>query len=383
MLMKNWRSLVAKDNAKVKHKPVVPFDYGTLRQDAATFYVNNKIFEGFKNIKITRNLLAISGSFSVTTADKWRVGQANFEILPEDRVHCHLGKHAIFEGWVDKLNLAITEASRNITIQGRDRTGDLVTCSITNAAEFNNLDFAGIAAELCKPFNIKVLVQADVGAKFPKFSVRQGETVFEALERAAKERQLLLLSSTHGNLIITKKGSKRAVSALVEGVNCRVSTAGFDHSERFSEYIVKGQSTGLLGTPKDATQNKGAAIDNGVKRYRPTVIIAENAVDNDGAQSRAEWESSYRAAKSSAVSVVVVGWSQEDGSLWDVNMLVQLDARSVGVKSQMLIEKVIFEQANDGGRTVELSLIRPDALDFKKEIKKEDDILSSLGWKES
>ena len=367
------------DTPKVNHKAAVPFDYGTLQKDAVTFYVNNKVFEGFKNVKIARNLTSLTGTFSITVTDKWKVDQEDFEIKPGDRIHCHLGKAALFEGYVDKLSLSLSATSRNITIQGRDKTQDLVDCSITNASEFNDLDFTGIANSLCKPFGIKVLPQVDVGAKFPKFSVRQGETIFEALERAAKERQLLLLSSTHGNLVVQKKGLTRASTELIEGVNVLSAGVSFDNTQRFSEYTIKGQSTGLLGSPADATKNKGTAKDNGITRFRPTIIIAENAVDNDGAQKRAEWESTFRAAKASQVSVTVIGWKQKDGSIWAANQLVQIDIKSIGIKSQMLIQRVKFDQSTNGRKT-ELELIRKDAFEFKQEIEKKDDILDQLGW---
>lgn len=372
---------MATDDPKVKHRAYVPFDYGTLRQDAATFYVNNKVFEGFKNIKIARNLTSLTGTFDITLTDKWKVEQEDFEIKPGDRIHCHLGKTALFEGYIDKLNISFNATSRNITIQGRDKTQDIVDCSIVSASDFNDLDFNGIATELLKGFNIKVIPEVDVGPKFAKFSIRQGETIFEALDRAAKERQLILLSSTHGNLLINKRGNSIAKTELIEGVNVLAAAVSFDNTQRFSDYIVKGQSTGLIGSPKDATQNKGTSKDSGVTRYRPTVLISENAVDNDGAQKRSEFEASFRAAKAMQVNVSVVGWNQKDGSLWGVNQLVQVDIRSIGIKQQLLIQRVKFDQSENGRRT-ELELIRPDAFEFKKEIKKESDPLDLLGWDE-
>lgn len=370
---------MASDNPKVSHRPLKPFDYGTLREDAATFYVNNKVYEGFKNIRIARNLTSLTGTFEITLTDKWEIDQEDFELKPGDRIHCHLGKQALYEGYIDKLTISLQPKSRNITIGGRDKTADLVDCSIIGNNEYNNLTFTELATKLCEPFGIKVLPQVDVGKKFAKFTVRQGETIFEALERAAKERQLLLLSSTHGNLIIDRKGNTRASSEIIEGTNLISASVEFDNMERFSEYHVKGQTTGLIGTEKDASQNKGVAYDKGIKRYRPTLIIAENSVDNDGAQKRAEFESTFRAAKASRVSAVVQGWKQRDGKLWATNQTVHIDSRSLGLKQDMLINRVKFDQS-DNGRRVELELIRRDAFEFKTEIKEEDDPLDGLGW---
>lgn len=367
------------DNPNIRHRPIVPFDYGTLQKDAVTFYVNNQVFDGFKNVKIARNLMSLTGTFSIVVTDKWRVDQEDFEIKPGDRIHCHLGRTALFEGWVDKLTISISESSRNITIEGRDKTQDIADCSIISSSEFNNLDFTGIATELLKKFPIKVLPEVSVGAPFKKFSVRQGETIFEALDRAAKERQLILLSSTHGNLIIQKRGIERSSTELVEGENVLAASVSFDNTQRFSNYIIKGQSTGLVGNPKDQTQNKGEATDSGITRFRPTIIIAENAVDNDGAQKRAEFESTFRLAKGMKINVTLQGWKQKDESLYKVNQLIQIDIRSIGVKQRLLVNRVKFDQSENGRRT-ELELIRPDAFEFKPAIKKEDDPLDNLGW---
>lgn len=370
---------MSSDTPKVRHRATKPFDKSTLIEDAATFYVNNKVYEGFKNIRISRNLLSLTGSFEITLTDKWRVDKEDFGIKSGDRIHCHLGKNPLFEGYVDKITASLAQSSRNLTISGRDKTADLVDCSIIGPAEYNNLDFIGIAKTLLEPFGLKVLSNVDVGSKFNKFTIRQGETVFEALERAAKERELLLMSTTHGNLLIDKKGSTRASSELIEGVNILGAGSDLDNSERFSEYHVKGQQSGLVGDPSDATESEGKSTDTGITRYRPTLIIAENSVDADGAQKRAQWESTFRAANATKVSVTTQGWRQKDGSLWSTNQIVHVDCRSIGIKADMLISRVKFDQSSNGRRT-ELELIRKDAFEFKKEIKKEDDPLDGLGW---
>jgi len=367
------------DDPKIRHNPTVPFDYGTLIEDAATFYVNNKVYEGFTNISLTRNMLSLTGTFEITLVDKWRAEKADFEIKPGDRIHCHLGKLPLFEGWVDRFSISLSTSSRNISLSGRDRTSDLIDCSIQGNSEYNDLDFLGIATELLRPFNLKAISSVDVGKAFSKFTIRQGETIFEALERAAKERQLLLMSTTHGNLLIDKKGSQRAAGELIEGVNVLSANATFDNAERFSEYTVKGQTPGILGGTDDATKGQGKSFDKGIKRFRPIIVLAENAVDKDAAQKRAEFESSYRAANGTKVSVTVQGWRQKDGSLWQANQIIHVDVRSIGLKSDMLVSSVTFTQS-ENGRTSAFELIRPDAFEFKTEIKAEDDPLSSIGW---
>jgi len=368
------------DSPKIKHRSSIPFDRGTLIEDAVTFYVNNKVFEGFKNVNLSRNLMSLTGTFEISVLDKWSIEAQDFEILPGDRIHCHLGKIALFEGYVDTFTANLISGSRNLTITGRDRTSDLVDCSHDGASEFNNLDFEGLAKEMLKPFGLKVIKDSalSVGEKFSKFTIKQGETVFEALNRAAKERQLILLSSTHGNLLIEKRGVKRAASELKEGVNILSIGATFDNTERFSVYKVKGQQAGILGSPTDTNASLGEATDEGITRFRPNIVLAENAVNNDGAQKRAEFEAGLRVAKGLKVTISVKGWRQEDGSLWAINQLVQVESPSVGIKSQMLVQSVKYTKTT-AGRKTDIELIRKDSLEFKKTTKKKDDLLQKLG----
>lgn len=369
------------DTPLVKHRAILPFDYGTLRKDAATFYSNNKLFEGFKNVGVKKSMTQLAGTFQITFTDKWQAQNENFELLPGSRIHCHLGKQALFEGYVDTYGINLTPGSRNLTIGGRDRTADLVDCSHIGASDFNDLGIKEIAEQLCAPFGIKVLNPdgVDLGSKFSKFTIRQGEKVFEALNRAAKQREIILLTSTHGNLILTKRANKRAGTELVEGVNMTLTGANFDNTERFRDYTVKGQQPGVLADVNLASASKASARDLGIKRYRPIIIINDNSSDVDACQKKANHENSFRSAKGFRISVSVLGWKKEDGNLWDINELVPVQARSIGINETLLIKDVNYV-ISENGRTCDLDLVRKDAFLFEEEKSEESDPLERVGW---
>lgn len=369
------------DNPLVIHKSSPVFDKGTLIDDVPTFYINNAIYQGFKNIRLKRSMQELCGSFDIVLTDKWKVDQEDFKIKPGDRIHCHLGKHPLFEGYVDDFNLSFNSTSRNLSISGRDRVADIIDCSVSGPSEYNNIDLAEIAIELIKPFGLKLIKIADVGSKFDKVTIKPGESVFEVLDRLAKQRKVLLTSSTHGNLVLDKKSSSRSSSSLKEGVNILNGSASFNNSQRYSSYTVKGQSSGLLGDAEDSTSSKASSTDNGITRFRPLIIVSETSVDNNGAQDRANFESSFRAANAAKVNITVQGWTQEDGTLWSTNKLIKVSAGSIGIYGEMLISGVKFELGQNGTLT-ELELIRPDAFEFKIDHKKEDDPLDNLGWDE-
>jgi prophage tail gpP-like protein len=359
--------------------PPVISDNGTTEDDAAVFYVNNQIYEGFKDIRLSRSLTSLTGSFEIVLVDKWMVEKADFDMKPGLRIACKIGKKSVYTGYIDKLNISLSSSSRNITISGRDKTGDLVDCSHVGRNEFNNMRLEAIAKELVKPFGIDVIIFASTGEPFTKFTITQGDSVFQALEKLAKQRNLLLTSSPEGNLVFEKKGIIRSSTELIEGVNIKSAGISLDNTERFSQYHVKSQAIGIIGNAQDASQAKGTASDEGIDRYRPIVILNESQGDGKTAQQRAEWEASLRSAKACNVSVVVVGWTQRLGELWATNQVVHIDCPSIGVKQDMLISKVNFE-LSENGKITELELIRPDAFEFKAKIKKEKDPLDLLGW---
>lgn len=368
------------DAPKVRHRAPNVFDYSTLIEDAATFYVNNKLYEGWKNVRVTRTMDSISGSFSLTLLDKFTIDQTAWELTPGRRAHMHLGKNAVFEGYIDNMDVSFSANTKNVTLQGRDRTADLVDCSVTGESEYQALTLDQIATKLCEPFGVKVLNLTDVGNPFESISVKPSEKVFDLLTRLARQRGVILYSSTHGNLIINKRATTRAQTELVQGVNILEASANYTNTDRFSEYTVKAQNDGTIGSKsEDATEGEGTATDAGVGRFRPIVMISEAAGDSASAKSRAQWEATFRAAKSATIKVKVQGWREKTGELWDVNKLVFLDSPKIGIKDQLLISKVTFSQSESRARVCDLELVRKDSYEKVDVVSKDNDLFANLG----
>lgn len=343
--------------------------------DAATLFVGKTVFEGWEDIKITRELNSVASDFQLQVVDKWRPDQEPWRIVPGELCHVHLGKQSVITGFVDKVEASVNKTSRSITVTGRSKTADLVDCSVVGPGQFTNLSILDIAKTVCEPFGISVQLNADAGASFPSIVLQQGETAFALLDRLARERKLLMYPSHEGNLIISGAGTLRASNEIRQGVNYLSGRSTIDYSNRHSRYIVKGQGLGFLGSPEQATSPQGEATDSGITRYRPLILMAENATNGESSGDRATYEANMRAAKALTAEVQVQGWFQSDGKLWDVNQLVFVDAGFLGIRRRMLIQKVVFNK-NNGGTTTDISLIREDAYSFKKNVKKED----PLGW---
>jgi prophage tail gpP-like protein len=230
-----------------------------------------------------------------------------------------------------------------------------------------------LAGVLAEPFGITVskLPGADMGAPFPSFKLEQGETAFEALDRALKQRELLACSSSDGGIFILESGAFTSDTALVQGGNILSASADFDLTDRFSHYLVQGQQPGsdeLYGL--EACAVSGQARDAAMLRYRPYIVRAENRVDAGSARQRAAWEAAVRAARSVAVSVTLAGFRQDSGEYWQENTLVDVHIPYLYLDQQLLISKVAFRQDARSGSITTLELRDPAS--FAPEPKKQD-----------
>jgi len=260
--------------------------------------VNNMRFEGWKSIEVTRSMADLCGSFNLSVTDKWR-GTTKL-IKAGDSCKLYIDSDQIMNGYVNAIYPGITAGSHTITVIGRDKGGDLVDCSVADkSGQWRGLKLEALISELCKPFGIKVRANVDTGSTVNAadlFKSNKGITVFEAIKRVCSLNGCLAYSDNDGNLLITRAGSEKANTAIIEGRNILEANANFDDANRYSHYIVVGQQSGgdhfitVSSQPSPITQPKAIVIDENVTRYRPLVIIADGQADTAKCQQRAKWK---------------------------------------------------------------------------------------------
>lgn len=343
--------------------------------------VGGMLYGGWTSVSVTRSIETIAGQFDISLTERWGGQAVSWPIRPGDECELRIHGVTVIAGYVDTAEPSVSESSHSIRVSGRDKTGDLVDCAaVHKPAEWRNLTVDQIAAILAKPFGVAVLLETAPGAPIPVFKLEPGETAFKAIERACKFRGVLPIQA-RGALVLTHAGKASASTPLVLGGNLKDVRASYDYSERFSEYVVKGQRAGSDADYGAATAAVEANVyDPGIKRYRPFIKVADGQVTPTIAKRQADWERQVRAARSTKVSCVVAGWRQQDGALWDINQRVRVEAAPVGVTGELLISAVGYT-LDDSGEVTKLDLMRaeaflpePDAkLDGKKSRKNKKD----------
>lgn len=102
--------------------------------------------------------------------------------------------------------------------------------------------------------------------------------------------------------------------------------------------------------------------DEAVTRYRPMLIKAENSADSGTARQRAAWEKTVRAGRSVTARVVVQGFrqlgvgSEQQGPLWEINSMTEVDIPYLRLQQRLLISKVVFKRSIQSGSITELEL---------------------------
>jgi len=334
---------------------------------------DGSIYGGWKTARIPFGIEQIANSFELEVTDRW-VGQDNprpirvgaaCEVLIDGEV--------VITGYVDDNSPEFDASKHSISIAGRDKAGDLVDCSaIHKTGQWANASLDKIVRDICAPFGIKVMIDAPVGDKFSTFSIQEGESAHECIDRACRMRAVMPISDGKGNLVITRAKNGAPVAELIQGVNILYARGDFSMRERFSTYYIKGQDRGSddnLDAPETHTQVSATATDTYVNRHRPLIVIAEDKGAHATLKQRAEWERNVRRGRSARATVRVNGWRNGSGALWRANTLVHLKSPYLGADVDLLIVGGTYIKDESQGEVTELSLVGREAFDLVTGVK--------------
>lgn len=335
--------------------------------------VDGQIYGGWKRATITTGIEQIASAFELGVTDRW-VGQDNpYPIRPGASCQLLLDGELVITGYVDENQPSFDASSHEIRISGRDKTGDLVDCSaIHKTGQWANAKLDKIVRDICKPFAIMVIVDADIGAAFSTFSLQEGETAHECIDRACRMRAVMPVSDNLGNLVLTRAKNGKPVADLVQGENILSASGDFSMRERYSQYLIKGQDRGSddnADAPETHTQVSATVTDEFVKRYRPIIVLAEDKGVHATYKQRAEWERNVRRGRAARATVRVTDWRNTAGTLWKSNTIVHVRAPYLNADVDLLVVGVTYILDESQGMIAELSLVGREAFDLLAGIK--------------
>lgn len=334
-----------------------------------TLQVGGERYEGWTEISVRLSMETLAGDFQLTLTTLEAADAALVPVQPGEACTVAIDGEVVITGYVDDVSPSYDDREHSITVQGRDRAGDLVDCSVVDKPRtWSGVKLERIAQDIAKPFGITVRAATDTGAAFAAFSIQEGETGHEAIERACRMRGVLAVSDGQGGIDLVRTGTARVTESLVEGINILAAEAQHSMRDRHDRYLVKGQTQGTDDAYGEvAAQPTEAATDPGVTRYRPLLVVAEDQADIASCKQRALWEAAVRSGRAFRADIGYRGWRHADG-LWRPNRLVKLVSPSLGVATELVIAEVCFSLDDEGTKS-RITVTRPDA--FRPEPLKE------------
>ncbi|MDA0148860.1 phage baseplate assembly protein [Vibrio sp. LaRot3] len=327
--------------------------------------VRNQSVEGWKKVNVRRSLKSVVGEVRLSVTKEWNEARKIIMTKGEPIV-IEIGNECVATGYISEFIPSYDAKEVRYELICHDKTIDLVECSLIHSTgQWNNATLTQLANDVCKPFGIDVVVEANVGAAFDVVRIEHGETVFAFLDRLARQRGVLLTSNAYGNLVITTASTKKLGITLETGKNIRAARGRFSMRERYSDVTVKGDSdTGeftLAKTGYQAVTEK----DVTVPRYRPLIVMLEEPFTAAGASRRGQWHIKHAEAKSNSSEITVTGWRMGEafnGRLWPMNELVKVIDPIQDINDELLIAGFDLEEG-DSGRITVLTVMPPKALE--------------------
>lgn len=324
--------------------------------DLVTLTVNDQEHGGWKSVRIEAGVERQARSFEVGLTDRWP-GQSGpvRRIRPGDAVEVMIGSELVCTGYVDATPVNYDGHGYTLMIRGRSKTADLVDCSADNpGGQWRGRSAEDIATELAGRHGVDVVNETATGAVIQEHQIQQGETAWESLDRIARVRQVLMTDDEQGRVVIASPGSGGSAATRLElGVNILSASAGFDFSEVYTNYQVKGQRSGsdeAFGTVVAA--GAGGATDTSLKRRRVLIVRQSGQADSTTCAARAGYEQQVRSAKAAEIRYTVNGWRQiPNGPLWKPNQSVLVVDPVMEVNGELLVSEVIFTLDEQGQRT--------------------------------
>lgn len=337
--------------------------------------VDGEEFAGWTQIQVVRSLDSLADSFDLQLVTRGSSRPPPANLAEGDECKVLYGAETLIHGWIDEVSEPYSAASSSLSVVGRSRAGDLVDCSAVHRP-WRGASILKIASDLCDPFGIAVSSDVSDLPEEKYFKLSQGETVFAALDRLARDHGMRVVSRSDGSVLFTRTGLLRFPHVVIEnGVN--VVTGNFRRSaaERYSDYIFKCQLAASDAVNATDASPKYEVNDAGVTRFRPLVIERDTQRGKKALQEAAEWERNTRAGKARELSYEVLNpddpslsWENAEG-LWEPNTIVTVRDPYYEIEGEFLVVEVRFTLTSGGTRT-SLRLCPPEAYEPKKPPKK-------------
>lgn len=287
-------------------------------------------------------------------------------------------------GYIEEIPINYDSDNMNIEVRGRDKTCDLVDCTLENGLKKKDTTLLNWAHDICSIFKINLhsdrTATKAVQIPIEECSADIGQTAMDAIMKYAVGLGVMAISLGDGKLTLTKGAPNVVPSILAPEL---VLSASFNQSvaDRYSKYIVAGMGQGKdeKGDIIEYISTRTIINDIAIKRNRPYIILLDFDADSDTTLARAVFEKNYRIGQSKSVEYVVEGWTKPTTqTVWRINEIVIVNDVNFQIFRPLLISEVEFRYDEGSGFTTRLLLVHPSTYAANSDIEQFNSISESL-----
>lgn len=320
--------------------------------------INGERYEGFTDIAINDSIESFSSSFSFSaTVKENKLGVLLNEIRLGDEAKVFIDDNLKITGFIEDIEEEGDASSHSITFSGRDIGGDIIDSDIRQKS-YNQKNFELLINLVLKDNGFSIKVVNKVGLlKLETNEViktKQGETIFEFLDRYAKKLQVLLKISNKGELLIIREDDSVVKNMLINNytadTNILSSRLKLSTVDRFNTIEIYSQSNNKTHSKVGVSQ-KGKATDPQIRTTRTRIALMNTATDNKTLNALAQWDVNLRRAKGSRYTCRVVGFYSSSKTIWQPNTLVDIIDYRAQIEGTFLVQGVQFVQNTQGSFT--------------------------------
>lgn len=339
---------------------------------------------GWESLSIRSSLSQVQHTFEMKTTDIANLGDQQWNVRGGSEIAIYFRDSLVFQGYVQKYDVALSADSHEISIAGESKAIDLVQCSHIGPYFWKNVSGESIIKEVTKPFGIDISIKMKL-RPIPKEGLRVAvdSTAFDVIKKVAEQNSALIYTKQSGEVCISDDPSVGKIFTLLPGDYTSIS-ANTDYSTIFSRVILKSQEKTYKTKEFKKRQRKEHVKDNKKKsrgrkppkintvgtknnvkelRYRPLVIISNG---KDESQKDLIQVANRRLnGDGKKISLTVRTPFTPTGEIWAIGQYVALKDEIVGVNGSYIISDISFSLSDSGFET-QLDLCIPQMFNLKE-----------------
>ena len=269
-----------------------------------------------------------------------------------------VGGEQLFTGTLVGVDPTVGVDSIIVDVSGYSRPGVLADCTAPASAypiEFNDLTLPEIAHKLLEPFGLGTEF-FDVGSPFDRVALAPGSAILPFLAGLAKQRTLVMSSTTDGALLFWRSLPAGApVASLRQGSAPVISIDPFFAPQNYFSHMtgLEQVTVGEYGSQFTARNPRLSGV------IRPTSFMIRDTAPGD-IEAVVNAAAGRMSGNAVGYTVEVATWRDPQGALWEPNTNVQLLAPGVMVYEPYTFEiRGVSFNATDKSRTATLDLVIP------------------------